>query len=283
MAEFPLFRRIILGLHPGAIDREAVEFVAETANLLGAALQGVFVENEAASAVGGFAYAREFQLVEHEWRPAETERITEDMRLAANSAKRLLDEAARALGIASFFEVLRGEPGSAVTNFAHPSDILVIATPKSPQERLAPSYPQLAFSPGSSMTTMLLPRRIRRRKGPVVVLVETPQDSSLAIAVAIARAANERLLLIAPRDGPLRDAIMAAARDAGAEPNNVALVTLPCIDTHVFLSALERTRERLIVLPRSSERSAGEIDPSLVAAMRSAPVILAGPAAAPES
>lgn len=123
MAESPLFRKMILGLHPGAIDREAVEFVAGMANLLGVSLKGVFIEDEAVSQAGGFAHAREFQLVSQEWRQLEGERLAEDLRLAAQCAKRLLDEAARGLGIESFFEVSRSEPG-AVTNLAHPGDIL---------------------------------------------------------------------------------------------------------------------------------------------------------------
>ena len=69
---------------------------------------------------------------------------------------------------------------------------------------------------------------------------------------------------------------MAAARNVGAELSNVELLTLPFIDTHMFLSSLEFTRERFIVLPRSREQSPEEIDPSLIAAMRSVPVILAG-------
>jgi hypothetical protein len=140
MADLPLFRRIIVGLNPGTIDSEAVEFVAELANLLGVVLQGVFVEDQAISGIGGLAHAREFRLVGYEWRPIETKRLAEDMRLAALSARRLLDQAAQRLGVASFFEVLRGEPIPTLVGLAHPTDILVVVAPKSPHEQLAPHY-----------------------------------------------------------------------------------------------------------------------------------------------
>lgn len=277
MAESPLFRRMILGLHPGAIDREAVEFVARMADLLGVSLKGVFIEDEAVSQAGGFVHAREFQLVSHEWRPVEGERLAEDLRLAAQCAKRLLDEVARGLGMESFFEILRGDPGG-VTNLADPGDILVVAMPRSPHERLAP-FPWLAASLSPAVTAMLLPRRIKRRKGTVVALVETPQDRALIVAATIARAANERLVVVAPHDGELHDATLEAARAAGAP--GASFAALPRFDTPTFLTAVERSGERLIVLTRSNEKAEGDIDPFMIAAARSTPVIMVGGPSAP--
>jgi hypothetical protein len=275
VAEPPLFHRIVVGLHPGTIDREAVEFAAELARLLGLALQGVFFENGVVSAIGGLA-SREFQLVRGEWRPADVERISEDVRLAARSAKRLLDDAARALGILSFFDVLSDESGSAITKVVQPSDMLVITTPKSPHERLASLDPKLVFPVNHFTTAMLLPRCIQRRNGPVVALVKTPQDRSLKIAATIARAANETLLLVTPRHGPSLEAIMAAATNTGAKLSDVELRNVPFVETHTLLSTLEFVRERFIVLPHAKEGVPERIDVSLIAAMRSAPVILAG-------
>ncbi len=280
----PLFRRMILGLHPGAIDQDAVELVAEIANLLGVVLQGVFIEDEAVSAIGSFAPAREFQLIQHDWRPIEMARLTEDMRLAASSAKRLLEEISQRLGITSLFEVIRGDPGSMVLRMAQPSDILVVAAPKNPHDRLSASYSEAVFLRERSVSAILLPRQRKPRKGPIIALVKTPEDRGLTVAAAIAGAAKERLLVVAQSDnGRLQDAILAAAGVAGLSRASTDFLALPRPDMLAFLAATERVKERLIVLQRSEDNDYMDMDPFMLASTRQSPVILVGPEALAEA
>ena len=99
------FRRIILGLHPGTINRAAVELSAELADLLGAALQGVFIEEDSLRELAAASRMREFHLLSRAWRSVDAGRIAEELELAARSAKRLVEEIAVERGIESAFEV----------------------------------------------------------------------------------------------------------------------------------------------------------------------------------
>jgi|GEM_PF-2847245 hypothetical protein len=272
------FRRIILGLRPGAIDRGALEFSADMANLLGMALQGLFIEDEFLKEFAASSRMREFHLLSREWRSIDAGRMAEDMRLAALSAKQLIQKIALERGIESLFDVLGSGSVAEFLRLTHPRDILVVSNPDSPQERLAP-LPSFESFGGTSSTTMLLPRRIMRRKGPVVALWSRARDSTLRVAAAIAHAANEHLLVVAPATAPDHESILDAARVAGVEKNNVELLRLSRIDTQNFLAALDPPRERMIVLPRASDDTDKHIDPSVIVSMRSAPVIIVDPLA----
>lgn len=283
MVEAPLFQRIILGLRPGAIDRDAVEVVAELAWLLGAVLQGIFVEDRAVSGIGALLEAREFQLIGRQWRPIEAERLAEDMQLAELSARRLLDRAAQRLGVASFFEVLHDEPMSSLPSLARPGDILAVVAPRDPHERLAPYYLEPALVPGFSATTIFVPRRIGRKRGPVLALVGTPQDKGLSVAAAVARAAEERLVILGPNDSGLREGILHAAKMVGGHWAKTEFVALERLDELAFLSAAEGVQERLIVLTRPPDNAHGDMDPFVIASMRQSPIILVGPTAAADA
>jgi len=80
------FRKLILGLHPGTINREAVELSAELADLLGAALQGVFIEDQSLKELAAASRVREFRLSSREWRTVDADRLAEEA--GACSAKR---------------------------------------------------------------------------------------------------------------------------------------------------------------------------------------------------
>jgi len=276
------FRRIIFGLRPGAIDRGALEFSADMADLLGVALQGLFIEDEFLKELTASSRMREFHLLSREWRSIDAGRMAEDMQLAARSAKHFVQKIALERGIESLFDVLGSGSVAEFLRLTHPRDILVVSNPDNPQERLAPLSSLESFG-GSSSTTMLLPRRIMRRKGPVIGLSSLAGDSTLRVAAAIAHAANERLLVVAPAKTPDYESILDAARIAGIEKNNVELLSLSRIDTQNFLAALDPLRERMIVLPRASDDTVKHIDPAMIVSMRSAPVIIVDPSAKFES
>ena len=276
------FGRIIFGLRPGAIDRGALEFSADMANLLGVALQGLFIEDEFLKELAASSRMREFHLLSREWRSIDAGRMAEDMHLAARSAEHFVQKIALERGIESLFDVLGSGSVAEFLRLTHPRDILVVSNPDNPQERLAPLSSFESFGRSSS-TTMLLPRRIMRRKGPVIGLSSLAGDLTLRVAAAIAHAANERLLVVAPAKAPDYESILDAARVAGIEKNDVELLSLSRIDTQNFLAALDPLRERMIVLPRASDDTAKHIDPSMIVSMRSAPVIIVDPLAKFES
>jgi len=276
------FRKIILGLHPATINREAVELAAELADLLGAALQGVFIEDESLKELAAASPIREFRLSSREWRTVDANRLAEELELAARSAKRLLEDIALERGVESMFEVLARESVGEFLRLVQPHDILVVSKADNPQERLALLASQFEASSESLSMTMLLPKRVMRRKGPVVGLALSG-DSTLRVAASIAHAVGERLVLFLPEGGPDEKALVEAVRAAGVQPNIVELRRLPKIDTQSFLAALERIDERVVVLPRLRGDVAGYVDSARVASSRSAPVIIVDPLATFES
>jgi len=276
------FRKIILGLHPATINREAVELAAELADLLGAALQGVFIEDESLKELAAASPIREFRLSSREWRTVDANRLAEELELAARSAKRLLEDIALERGVKSIFEVLARESVAEFLRLAQPRDILVVTKADNPQERLASLASQLEASSESLSTTILLPKRVMRRKGPVVGLALSG-DSTLRVTASIAHAVGERLLLFFPAEGPDDETLVEAVRAAGVQPSIAELRRLPKIDTQSFLAALQPLEERVIVLPRLRGDAAGYVDPARVVSRRSVPVMIVDPQAGFES
>jgi hypothetical protein len=269
------FRRIIFGFRPGAMDRELLEISAEMADMLGAALQGVFIEDESLMELAASFRMREFHLLRREWREVEAARMVEDIRLAARSAKQLFQEIALERGITSVFDVLGGSSVQEFLRSTHARDILVVSSPGSPLERLA--EPEAFSSPSS--TKMLVPRRVQRRKGPVVALTSPTGNSVLRIAASIAQAANERLVLVAAAERTQCESLLNAANSIGLARSNVEVRALPSVTTQNFLSAIEQLDERVIILPRSKDGAEEGVDAAAVASVRSAPVILVDPSA----
>ena len=273
------FRKIILGLHPATINRESIELAAELADLLGAALQGVFIEDESLKELAAASPIREFRLSSREWRTVDANRLAEELELAARSAKRLLEDIALERGVKSIFEVLARESVAEFLRLAQPYDLLVVSKVDNPQERLAS---QLEASSESLSTTILLPKRVMRRKGSVVGLALSG-DSTLRVAASIAHAVGERLLLFFPAEGPDDETLVEAVRAAGVQPSIAELRRLPKIDTQSFLAALQPLEERVIVLPRLRGDAAGYVDPARVVSRRSVPVMIVDPQAGFES
>ena len=282
MRSVPRFRKIILGLRPGTIDRATIEFLAEVAGSLGAALQGVFIEDESLKEAAAASRMREFQLLSREWRTVNADRMAEDLELAARSAKRLLKEITLERGVESLFEVLGRGSLAEFLRLAQPRDILVVTSPSYPQERLAMPAAQFEASSEGLSTTMLLPKRARRGKGPVVGMA-LAGDSTLRVAASIAQAVGERLLFFVPEARTDDEAFSEALRAVDPGRDDIELHRLSNIDTQSFLAALEPFHERVIVLPRLHSDAVGYIDPAKVASRRSAPVMIVDPFATFES
>jgi hypothetical protein len=269
------FGRVIVELQPGGAARRDVEAAAEIAAFLGATLQGVFVENEALNALAGSTLAREFELATRQWRTIQAESISEASRLAARGAKRVLEESAFARGVTSMFEILSCTAAADSLSHTAASDILVVAAPKSPHERLAPPLLQMVAPSTAGLTAMLMPRRVKRRKGPVIGVARSLGDSALRLAAAIAHAADEPLLAVAANElNP--EEILEVARSLGVA-RNIDVIALDRGDTQSFLSMVRHAGERLIVLGRSDEEAIERIDPSAVLSSRSVPVLLVAP------
>jgi hypothetical protein len=272
----PAYRRIIFELSHGVADVEALHTVGELARLLGLELRCLFIEDEAVLSLAALPFAREFQLGRKAWSPMDQERIAAEFRDTAGRVRRTLESALGAAGVASAFEVLRGDPADFVAALCQPDDIVVVADPGLSLGRAAYGFTRLRLAAHhSAAAVMLMPTRLARNTGPVAVLARGTADPALEIACRIAVAANEGLTVL------LRQAASEASHRAAVAGlrENIEAMGLPRDRVVVrrlsgergedVLDALAGQRERLIVLAQLSGN-----DTARIAAERRVPVLI---------
>lgn len=267
-------RRLLLDLgHLGA-DGGALRAATEFGALLELDMIGIYVEDEALIHLGGAGFAREFRLPGQGWNPLDAGRILNELAGIAEHARRRLEQEVAALGRPARFERLRGDPGEAIASRTGPLDIL--ATGFAGAMDLACRSLRRAQEAAwrSEASVLLLPHGVARRRGPVVLVATSGSAAGLDAAIAVAAAARERLLLLAPR-GLSTEAAAAAATRHGISAEAIERREISEASRAGIDAALGRTAERLIVLPREAEGSVTEA--SALAALRRIPVLLAEP------
>ena len=277
MSERAAYRRVLLDLRHAAADRGGIRVAAELARLLDLDLTGVFVEDTALLGLAEYSFVRELRLPGHEWHPLDPGRIAEEVRTAADTARRLLQAHSASLGIHSLFEVVRGDPSASLAALSETGDIVVLVEPGTPSERLARAFPRAWQSAlRSAAAVLLVPPRIARDHGPVAALVTRADDPSLATAAAIAAAAREHLLVLLPRNDAVKTAAVAAARAAGLPAAHIRTRRLHDVTPEAVRHALGATAERLLVLTRGAD-GLPDTAPSHLAMARGVPVLVVEP------
>jgi len=270
------YRRLILDLCHGTSDAESMRAAVEFARLLGLDLHCLFIEDEAVLALAELPFAREIRLPTHDWSPIDVSTIEAELRQAANQTRRLLDKIIEGIGISSEFEVLRGDPAACIAALCRSGDIVVIAEPGPPVGRTSYSVMRLqAAAHESAASVLLLPTRLRPRRGPVVAVLADAADVSLDVGCRIATAAEEDLVILLPE--PLAAAADRAgerARALGLPRERVTVRPVPGAQADDVLRALSGVRERLIVMTRASSAASDAAGASRIAAARGVPVLL---------
>ena len=249
--------RLLLGLWQATMDASAMRAAAEMARLLSLDLHALFVEDEALITMASLPFAREIRLTTQTWSKLSSEDIEAQMHVAALRAQRLVNEAAKAVGIASAFEIVRGDPAACIATVCRASDILVVA------ERGRPSLPAGAALPREAEETparsiLLLPERPAARRGSIVAVPADMRDPALDTACALAAATGEDLvILLAPGTTPeaAREAVD-HARAAGLGRQHVATRLVHGEDARDWLATMTGLRERLIVIGGTSPLAA---------------------------
>jgi hypothetical protein len=249
------YRRVVLTVREGGAPAPAFRLAAELARALELELEGVFVEDEALLALAGLPFARELSLPGHTWQALDAARVLEDFRAAAETTRRLLADAAAAIGMASGFSVLRTDPAALWEKFLA-SDILVLV------QAAAASGPAPA-APTCAAAMMLVPKRPRTAPGAIAA---APDGASLATATAaaLARRSGEDLLLILPGNS--------SSAPADFPPARILRRRVPANDAAAVARAVRAANARLLVI----ERSALPGDPAALAAASGAPVLVVG-------
>lgn len=225
------FRRVVLSLASGDAPGPALEAAAALARWLDAELLGVFVENSALYDYARLPFAREIA-PGAAWRPLAPERLLDDYVAMAAAAQRRLRAIAARAGVPCEFEILRGDPAVSLARAAA-DDLLALLEPAEPFARLP--LPRELPAAGR----LILPRRLRRARGAVVVVATRPDEAAQAVAARIAAAAGEALI------------VLEAERDAAQGLPENALRTRCAPTARAAAAALQATREGLLVVPRS--------------------------------
>jgi hypothetical protein len=274
MAQAPIFSRIVLGLAHHR-PSHGMQFAAEMARLLRLDLFGLFVQEESLFGVASLPFAREFKFLGGGWAPLDVEQLSRDLEIAARSAQRAFTDVARTLPTICQFEIIRGSMAETIASVSRAGDIVLLTEPASTDKWVAPQSPAiLEAAMRSAAAVLLVPGRIARHTGAVVAIATKPDDPSIAVASAIASAAQEELVVVElfkpAGEGTARAPQLVAGMPvrrivavAGSGPANLSEIA----------SVLHRVNERLVVMTRNHGHS-----PSVVASMRHVPVLIVEPA-----
>lgn len=271
MASEPRHRRIILHLRYGSAEQATMHAAAELARMLGLALHGVFVQEEALSELTALPFVREFRLATGAWQALDPQRIAQEQRDAVEQARRLLDEAAAAFGIAFLFDT----GSDRLTTVFQRGDIIVVAQPRLPAEQLVHATAGwLEAAHGQGASVMLVPQTLARRKGPIAAVVCGEADPALTVGAQLAVSSGEELVLLVFGTDTLVAEVTAKARAAGLPPSRVTVRRLEGVAPEHVVHQLDASAERLVVLARGACGADDAAVSSQIAAARSIPVLV---------
>ena len=251
-------RRVLIGFASNATAADdAIATAAELASLLGAELTGLFVEDELLFDAATLPWLRAIEPGRLIWQALNEAELAQSHALAARTLERLLLGKAAALGVAAAFEVVRGDPATALALRAEPTDLLVIAEPADPIARALHQSQVLNAIGQTSATVLYVPHGARRRGGPVVALARKASDPALKLGAPVARALNERLIVVAMETSAEQEIAVAARSSMDGECITLRLDASMALG---WLDAVSRTlsayRERLIVVDRGTRGEA---------------------------
>lgn len=271
MMESPTdFRRMMLGLPHSTKDYASVTFAAELAELLRLDLVGIFAEDNSLTDLAVLPCVREFQLSGEGWRRLDARQMELSAMHMAAEARRLFGEAVKALRVSARFDLVKGSVDKIVFSQAIAGDILVVIEPRDPAERFTHQFKQLLNAALSDSTsTLFIPSRITRRTGPIVTIAGSRHDQSIKAGLALAKAMQERLIVLAPNHTDELPEALSPADTVRVEKRSMPSRHAGLLEIE---SLLALTSERLVVLSRGMD---GGLAPQL-AFERGVPVLLTG-------
>jgi hypothetical protein len=272
------FRRLVLGLQPGAHDR-TMQLAVDLADLLHLDLLGLFLEDTSLHDLASIPFSREFRPLGGGWQTIDLDRLSRDFELSASSIERKFMGAAKRLLTGYQFEVARGPMAKTFASVSRTDDIVMIVEPQSPADRATQQFSWLleaAFR--SAAAVMLVPPHITRTAGPVVAIATSPVDPSIDAAAAIALAAKEEMIVI-EADGYDTDdtRVPKLAAGTGLTIKCVAAARLGLADPTVCALAFRHVQERLIIVTRGAFADGTA---SAIATARQVPVLVVEPVGA---
>ena len=221
-------------------------------------------------------FIREFRLGTGSWQRLDRQKLVEEQRAAAAEARRLLDEVAAALGVTQLFEIVGGDPALFVAATSQAGDIIVVAQPRLPAERLVHATARwLEAAHGCGASVMLVPQVLARRTGPVAAVVCADSDPALRYCGAH-RSGGGRVTAAAglgnSRSSPTQRSGRRAS--AGLASRRIAARSIRGVAPEDVVQGLGTSSERLVVLARGACGADDAAISAHIAASRGVPVLV---------
>ena len=268
------FKRLVLALQPGAASGD-LRFAAEMARLLDLDLLAVMLDDLGLAEAARLPFTREFRGPALGWQRMNPDQLAYDVQAATENLRRSVESAARDLEANAQFEVMKGPLAETIRAVSRAGDILLLGEPGSPAERASVQFNWLTGAVlGSSTAVLLVPARLARRKGPVVVIAATEDDPSIQTAAAIAASCREELVII---DADHLEHPLSVRELADNDRLRVERISAPrgaLADPALLHHAFGDLQERLIVMKRGAFDD--RVAPT-VASSRRVPVLLIEP------
>lgn len=256
----PVLRRLVLELAHGPIDPAAMRLAGEFARDFGLDLFGVYTEDESLLRMAELPFTREIRLLTHDWHRLDPGAVVDELRGQAETVRRQLREMMDRLGVRGGFEVRRGDPVLCVAGVCSPADAIVVSASTTIQRPVADRLRRAAEQ--SPAAVLVMPDRLTRNRGPVVVITDVLDDPGVALARGFAERQHVRLLVLMPETEGA-----APARDLNISP-------LAAVRIEDVLRALAPVRERLVVITHGCSAAIGIEGASRIAEAGAVPVLV---------
>lgn len=265
------FNRMVVGLPQGMGDDSAVHAAANLAELLQIELLGTFIADASLRALSRLPM-RELRTLELQWRPVDLAQISRDLDNAVDVARSRFTESVGNRAVKIGFDVIT--ESHVMGSLLRADDIVAIIEPTHPGDTITQQFTGLLDTVFETPAAILVvPRRILRTKGPIMAISTSPKDASIPVALEIAAALGERLLIAIKSSGSLAPEILADAERLKVQVDQIAasgaLVNAPA---GALLSS--RTQERLRVVCRDPQSAEAR---RLFSTLSGVPLLVVGP------
>jgi hypothetical protein len=266
----PRFSRMVVGLPHGRASAAALQATAELAEFLQIELLGTFIADASLRALAGLP-GRELRIVEREWKPLELAQISRDLEGAIELARTHFAETIGSCAIKTGFDAVAG--ARALSSLIGANDIVAIIEPGHPCEWIARQFTDLfeaAFRTPAAV--LLVPKRLARRSGPVMVTAAAGDDPSLAVALEIAGALKQPLIVATPASASLSADLLVRAKRLGVPVRRINGHETASRAAPVMAAAVGNERLRVAARARIASDAA-----RLFAQLRGVPLLAVGP------
>jgi hypothetical protein len=275
MSGKPTFKRIVLGMHHGAPDDDTLRTVAELAEIMQMPLVGLYAQDPGLIGVAKLPFVREFRPLGGGWRPLDVDRLSHDVKLAAERSEHRFARTVKDLSIDSRFMVVNCSTSNMIATVSETGDIVVVTEPVNPVDRATHQSAVLveaAFR--SDAAVLLVPHRIARRRGPIVAIATEADDPAIQAAAEVAAAIGEKLVVVESDQAAGHQSALGGHALADLEVERLTPKIAQLTDADGICSALAHVAERLVVMTRGSFDDAV---PAMVASMRHILVLVVEP------